>query len=241
LVIWFAHNEMPHYWNDDPESWLSESEPLFSQIDAVVHLTETARSLPVFTRLQHLPSTVHRHPHYELVDPSTHRHQAGKIRRLLLIRGTERRKNAAAALKEIQHVPGLTAVITGESAAEFEKYSATEFLPGLLTEEELFDLFDGRSAVLLNQPRQLNSGVMFLALSRGAPVICPDTPVNRELRSLVGSNWIRLFNPPLTSSEISELIREPVPEVLPNLDSFEPKQIATTLGEWLRDIVGNGH
>ncbi len=237
-IVWFAHNSTPHDWNGSANEWFRRADGFFQHIDAVAHLTTASTHLPVFDRFRDLPQTVVRHPHYELVDRAIHAGQAAPIARLLMLGGASQpRKNAHAAFQTIRPIPNLRAVITGdlnsEYASRFESSPNVDLIPGILDESALFALFDGTTAVLLNQPRQLNSGCMFLGLSRGAPVICPDTPTNREVRSLVGSEWIRLFEPPLTSETLAALITDPIPAELPDLNPFNPSRLGTAFQHWL--------
>jgi beta-1,4-mannosyltransferase len=237
-VIWFAHNATPHDWQGSAEEWFRRSHAFYENIDAVVHLTNASSHMPVFERFHHLPRTVVRHPHYDLVAPAVHAGKAGPVRRLLMLGGaSEPRKNAYAAVQEIRNIPNLRTVVTGDLDSEvaygIRSLPNVELIPGILDESALFALFDGSTAVLLNQPNQLNSGCMFLGLSRGAPVICPDTPSNREVRSLVGPEWIRLFEAPLSGELLAELIKEPVPADLPDLSPFSPDLVGKAFRDWV--------
>lgn len=241
-VVWFAHNTLPHGWPGSQESWNHQAREFFQQLDVVVHLTKASASLPEFDHLLNLAHTVVRHPHDSRVDPALHARQAGGIQRVLLLGGASQpRKNAYSAAQAIQGVPELRAVITGDLesdfASAFTSYPKVDLLDGFLCEKSLFSLFDGATAVLLNQVNQLNSGVMYLGLSRGAPVICPDTPSNREIRSIVGSDWIRLFEHPLSSEKLAEHTRKRIPAELPDLTAFDPDTIAVNFREWLENYV----
>lgn len=239
-VVWFAHNSVPHDWQGSAEEWFGRAHPFYRHIDAVAHLTTASTRLPMFGRFQHLPHTVVRHPHYDLVDPGSHAGCAGSIRRLLMLGGASQpRKNAYAAAQVVRDIPNVRAVITGdldtELASRFANAPNVDLIAGILDEAELFAQFDGATAVLLNQPSQLNSGCMFLGLSRGGPVICPDTPANRELRSLVGPEWIRLFEAPLSSEKLSALIKDPIPKELPDLAPFSPALLGTAFRDWVAE------
>lgn len=237
-VVWFAHNSTPHDWHGPEDGWFNWAHTFYETIDAVVHLTNASTRLPVFDRLHDLPQTVVHHPHYELVSPAVHAGQAGPITRLLMLGGASQpRKNAYAAVQTIRNIPNLRAVITGDLTSElasgFRSLPNVDLIPGILDERALFALFDGATAVLLNQTNQLNSGCMFLGLSRGAPVICPNTPANRELRSMVGSEWIRLFEAPLSSGKLADLISDPVPTGLPDLNRFSPGLLGKAFRRWV--------
>lgn len=239
-VVWFVHNSTPHDWPGSAEQWFQRAQGFYQHIDAVAHLTNASTRLPAFGRFQDLPHTVVRHPHYDLVDPATHAGRAGSIAKLLMLGGASQpRKNAYAATQAISGIPNIRAVITGnldsKPASRFMSLPCVDLIDGILSETALFSLYDGSTAVLLNQPKQLNSGCMFLGLSRGAPVICPDTPVNREMRSLVGPEWIRLFEAPLSSDKLAELISHPIPVELPNLSTFSPGLLGRNFRQWVSE------
>lgn len=50
-----------------------------------------------------------------------------------------------------------------------------------------------------------NSGSVLLVLSFDCPVAVPDIPVFRELRQIVGPDWIYLFDGPLTAEELGRI------------------------------------
>lgn len=226
-VVWFAHNQVPHAWTGSHAEWVKRSRPFFAEVDAVAHLTEASTLVPGFAHLAHLPAVIVRHPHYPLVDPVEHAAKAGRIGRVLLLGGLEQRKNAVEAVGAIVSDGHLTAVVTGDGRPRDPVFASprVHVIEGLLDADTLEGLFDGTTVVLLNQAEQVNSGVLYLALSRGAPVLCPDTQVNRELRSLVGPDWIRLFRPPLSPSALRELTAQPIPASLPDLQVFSPARI----------------
>lgn len=234
-VVWFAHNQTPHAWKGSTEEWFIRSRPFFAEVDCVAHLSEVAPTLPGFAHIRHLPRIVIRHPHYELVQQIDHAAKAGSVQRVLLLGGLERRKNAWEAVRVILETGHLTAVLTGRGRPMDLRVepSRVQLIEGFLDDAELYGLFDGGTAVLLNQVHQVNSGVMYLALSRGAPVLCPDTPVNREIQSLVGTSWIRIFEPPLTASSLCELTREPISTALPDLTPFSPILLGQVLNQWI--------
>lgn len=237
-IVWFAHNSIPHEWSGSADAWFDRAHEFYDHVDAAVHLTNASSRLPVFGRFHTLPQTVVRHPHYDLADPIAHARQAGEICRVLMLgAASQPRKNGYSAVQAMQDVPNLRAVITGDLgsdfAAGFAAYPNVDLIDGILSEESLFALFDGATAVLLNQPNQLNSGVMFLGLSRGAAVICPDSASNREIQSMVGSKWIRLFEHPLSSEVLRELVDEPIPAELPDLTPFSPDLLGTAFRQWV--------
>jgi glycosyltransferase involved in cell wall biosynthesis len=76
-------------------------------------------------------------------------------------------------------------------------------LPGLRViarhhdEAELADLLAAADMVVIPYAGSLNSGVLFLALGHGVPVLAPRTPAMEEVEEDFGRECIILYNPPL--------------------------------------------
>jgi beta-1,4-mannosyltransferase len=85
------------------------------------------------------------------------------------------------------------------------------------------------AASLVVAPYQeiLNSGTALLSLTHHRPVLLPNRGAMAELQSTVGSEWIRLYEPPLTPEEIDAALRwakAPRPNP-PNLSSYSPDRV----------------
>lgn len=70
--------------------------------------------------------------------------------------------------------------------------------PGRLKDKDLVALVRASHAVLVPYEHLYNSGVVFVALTLDRPVIAQDNPMTRELRDEYGSQWVGLYEGPLT-------------------------------------------
>ena len=70
---------------------------------------------------------------------------------------------------------------------------------GRVADQDLIDEVLAADAVLLTYRDLYNSGVVFLALSLGRPVIVRDGPAARELQREYGPEWVGTYEGPLTS------------------------------------------
>jgi hypothetical protein len=245
-IVWAAHNCAPHTWNGTLEKWIKHSQRLFSVIDATVHLSEASKANPAFHRLAHLSNGVVYHPHYDLVDQYVHEMHAGQINRLLMLGALAPRKQAFDVINAALAV--LPLVVTGKSKDDSVKNkllgkieSSNEnnihIIDKYLDEQSLYDLFDGNTGILLSQDDALNSGVMFLALSRGAPVICPRNPTNELYQQKFGSEWVRIYDMPLTTDQLTTLVCDPVSKFLPNLEAHSANNVGLTTVSFFKQLI----
>lgn len=223
-VLFVLHNTVPHLWSGTQAHWNRRCTKLWTVVDGVVHMTEASQRDLRFDALKQKPSTVIPHPHYALVEQSNHAAKAERICRLVFVGGLETRKNALQAVREALTLEGFEVFVSGPGDVVpfqdiLERDTAAELHLHLdaLSDDDLYELFDEPAAIVLNQREALNSGMVFLALSRGAPVICPATSVNIELRKEFGSQWIRVFEGEISAATLRILASEPVPGVLPDL------------------------
>lgn len=77
---------------------------------------------------------------------------------------------------------------------------------GFLTPEDLCQLLIESDLVVLPFKWVTNSGSTLLALTYGAKVLVPDTPYFREMQAEFGSDWVRLFQYPLTRAALTDAI-----------------------------------
>lgn len=233
VVCWFAHDRMPHLASADGvplDRWIRLIEPFHRLIDSVVHLTTASIVDPAFSHLRHLPHAVVPHPHYPLVDPAVIGTHPAPLRQLVFINGTEPRKEAASALRALRGA-GLKLVITGASGQSRDvdelivSLPNAEFRGGPLSDEDLQGILSPGSAVVLCQKNLLNSGVMFFALSRAVPVICPRNPVNLEIAGELADGWVRTYS---TLAEIRDCLG-PAPGGVPDLSHRSPEALARVL------------
>lgn len=79
-----------------------------------------------------------------------------------------------------------------------------EFIP----DEELEKLILSSSGIIIPYSGSLNSGVIFLAMTYGKPVLAPKTPTFREVAQNTGKGFLHLFDPPLTAHHIEDFKRK---------------------------------
>lgn len=77
-------------------------------------------------------------------------------------------------------------------------------LPGRLPKKGLVDLVLSSDAVLLPYTDIYNSGVVFLALGLGRPVIVRDNQISRALRDEWGAEWIGTYEGLLTPASLRQ-------------------------------------
>lgn len=242
-LVWVAHNRSPHKLKRSQATYARRVEPLWALLDGVVHLTSASRGDPAFRHLAHLPSAVVPHPHYPLVAPSTHRGAAGDIQRVAFVGGFAARKRATPAIRAAMRTT-LEVVVTGtptrRQAIRFARpgrAGSLQIVKDPVSDERLFAVFDGSTAAVLADPDALNSGVALFALSRGAPVIVPDTPTNRELEEEFGDMWVRRYRGTLAKSVVLEATRAPIPEHLPDMSRRAPRRFGEDLMQALDTIA----
>lgn len=77
-----------------------------------------------------------------------------------------------------------------------------------LSSEQLENCLRSSSILVLNQRGQLNSGLMWMAISRGVRVLAPETPAFLELAPRLGPSWLRLFPPLIQPPVFQALVNE---------------------------------
>jgi beta-1,4-mannosyltransferase len=83
------------------------------------------------------------------------------------------------------------------------------------------------SLVVAPYSKVLNSGSALLALTNNRPILLPNRGAMAELQSIVGKDWVRIYEPPLTPETLSDALawaafsRPPAPD----LRHFSPEPI----------------
>ena len=83
------------------------------------------------------------------------------------------------------------------------------------------------SLVVAPYSEVLNSGSALLALTHSRPILLPNRGAMAELQSIVGKDWVRIYEPPLTPETLSDTLawagfsRPPMPD----LRRFSPESI----------------
>lgn len=231
-----AHNATPHQWNDSQEEWNNRFRAYLKVVDATAFLTLSSREHCAFTRLRAKPWCVMPHPHYALLPACEFKAARTRISRLVFLGGLAPRKEALDSISLSSRLPDLEVVVTGSGDApslreriESDGGRPVTLVEGRLPDTDLYALLQDSAAVVLTQRDALNSGVVFLALSRGAVVICPDNPTNVELQAEFGPSWMRTFDGVLDEERLAALLEEPIPAELPDLTHRAPERVVAGL------------
>lgn len=245
VIVHVAHNAKPHRWDDSQEEWDNRFHAYLKVVDATAFLTLSAREHRAFTRLRGKPWCVMPHPHYALLPACEFEAARTRISQLVFLGGLAARKDALDAISLSSRLPDLEVVVTGSGDAPRlrERIGSDGGRPvtlveGHLSDTDLHDLLRAPTAVVLTQRDALNSGVVFLALSRGAVVICPDNPTNLELQAEFGPSWMRTFDGVLDEERLTALLEEPIPAELPDLTHRTPEKVVAGLLELTDRVRG---
>jgi hypothetical protein len=77
---------------------------------------------------------------------------------------------------------------------------------GHVADEDICSLFDAADVVVLPYEDVLNSGSAILALSLDKPVIAPLVGSFPDLQSMVGNDWVHLYQTPIDRPKLEATI-----------------------------------
>lgn len=86
-----------------------------------------------------------------------------------------------------------------------------ELHAGRVSDEALVQEISAARCVVVPYQRLYNSGVVFMALSIGAPVLLRSGPVASELQQEYGDQLVRMYDGQITASDIDALLSAPKP------------------------------
>ena len=226
-LVWCVHNLEPH----DPGrvrklAWPYYAGSIAQLVHGFVTLSPSTLALarahyPAFARK---PSTFIWHAPYA-VDLAhcqrsvRQRHGIDDSHTLLAFAGAIRRYKGVVELVRCfgqTSAPNLRLLIAGA----MEEPELSQALPelaaedprvhlalGRLSDDELLATVSAADVVVLPFEKTLHSGSLIYALSCGKPVITPRTAYASDLAGLLGAEWIRMYEPPLTSEQLQQLCR----------------------------------
>lgn len=217
-VVFFAHNILPHGERLLPDRIDSVWRHVRKISDYVVYLSDESQSL-LHSEEAGAREVVIKHP------VSRHQNRLGLSRssgliRLLSVGGFEPRKEITSCFEAIKHTKQLQLTITqrifsSQLLHTIYESRASKLPPNVRVEFKIWtkrqlNLELAKSDfLLLSQRKILNSGVIFLGLGFGVPVICPRSLGTTALEGVFGKAWIRLYEHPLVSEQLEELVRYP--------------------------------
>ena len=240
-----VHNLYPHGDSRGTTFWKA-AHRLLRMADVFIHFTEASRAL--FRDDIGVPdqkSVVHAFPVDQDNSPPVSDAQRGKST-LLFVGVNQERKELHQLLNPKSRPVGFRILASGfENEAEFRHQygfdievpaSPIKWLGRHLSRHELEDALHKSSILVLNQPHQLNSGLMWMAISRGVRVVAPETPAFLELAAQLGPVWLHLFQVPLGRSDLQNRANDflDIPhEPPPTLGSF------CSLAKCIKALVGD--
>ncbi|MEX0331040.1 MAG: glycosyltransferase [Puniceicoccaceae bacterium] len=254
-IVWTIHNLRSHEnYHQNLEDWFWKH--FFSRLDGWISLSSASASqaaaIPILGKL---PNTVIVHGFHPRPE-DCHDQQAKEERtgKSLICFGKIRRYKEIPHLLEVYSQldpprceltvagqcddPELSRIVEGLAATLPE----VRLIQRYVSKQELDGLLNSSSGVVIPYAGSLNSGVVFHALSYGKRVLAPATPTFLELRDDFGSNWLTLFEPPLTKEALEEfaiqLDTTPATCVDPP-DKYTWPVIAAEHDKFLREILND--
>lgn len=216
IIVLVAHNIQPHGNGHDSRFWASSVTELTRQVDAFYHLNPTSEKL-FKELLPQVPRHISAAFPVNKGSPSIAPPSSKDIKRLILIGVDRQRKNLKEVLLSLSGMANVSIIATGyKDREDFSRNNpplakkvapAVTWLGKRVRQEVLDGLLTPGSALVLNQWDQLNSGLMWLALSREVPVIAPATESNRAILKEVGGFRLRLFDSSLDQHTLVKLLK----------------------------------
>jgi beta-1,4-mannosyltransferase len=227
-LVWTVHNLQPHsnLEGEAEAAYRDFCRAVLAELDVFVSLTQAGvtEARRAYPSLGGVPYVVSRHPHYRgTVLESSKR---SSLRAALGVADTEivlscigrvtPNKGVLEAARAFCRLSALDLrlLVVGpfheqckrELAALAETDTRILLRDEALSDEEVADFHAAADAVVFNGTKNLNSGSLFMALSLNKPVLAPDTAVNSETASLVGEEWMLLFQTPLDAAELGQQV-----------------------------------
>lgn len=245
-VVWTVHNLEPH---EKPSESVLEwfYRELLRYVDGAIYLSETSLHLAhsKYPVLSKVPSSVIPHGHYRGVYPDfVDRYQARDYFGLSFsdtvlvflgqIRPYKGLESLISSFRFLRN-PRVRLLIAGRPIDDiYFKHllnlangdDRIRFFPRFVPDEHLQYYLRAADLMILPYTEVLNSGSVLLGLSFDLPVLVPNMGSMRELQSLLGKTWIRLFEPPLSAEAIQNALGQGKPAGKPPLEKLDWDMIA---------------
>lgn len=239
-ILWIAHNTISD-WPRIRDVRKQEAKALSHYLRGVIFLTHQSDSDFSLPLEKGMVKAVIPHPQYPTVEDRKIGGRTCSITRLISLGGAHPSKNLRSFSGVVLDLSITSIVVTGRPGRRdrfdpgFNRDSmnrlgiSLDLFPGFVPESTFKGLNDGQTAFLLCDPKSLNSGTLFWALSLGFPVVAPATPVNNEIQGEVGSEWLRLYSFPPSAGEINKLLAQAFPRLAVAFSNRLPS-------DWAREI-----
>lgn len=209
-VVWTRHNYRAHGECDaDQQSRLQAS--LLRLTDAVIYLSNSsAANDPLNVSAYDIPVRIVPHGHYLPVLPDVLPRRpprpAGAPLRILMFGRMDRYKGASALVAATRMVGSSVVqrliLLGAVSDAEYSEHlnaaadldHRIEVRARRFSNEELVEASAESDIAVLPYERVVNSGSTLMALSLGLPVVAPDQGSLRDVRDVVGPEWLHLYS-----------------------------------------------
>lgn len=247
-LIWTVHNLEPHE-TQFPDLSAKYMLQFVNQLDGLICLSEASRNALVerYPQTETLPASIIPHMHYRniytLGKRDNSRQQMGILPEQTVIGffGKIRAYKGIDRLLRtwIQMAPRTARLLIAGSPGRYGLSEETREqlgkIPDAITllkhvpNDEVGTVLSACDAVILPYEQILNSGNALLALSLNTPVIAPDTGSLPELAKQVGSDWVRLYSPPLTTQKLEaalDWLKDRTPGQKPDLTALAPETVA---------------
>jgi glycosyltransferase involved in cell wall biosynthesis len=226
-IVWTTHNARPHECRDTGlERWYWSG--VLRRVDGVIHPSAASQAAveSTYPALARRPHAVVRLGHFRGSYPdglSRREARAGfgipddaaVLAFLGLIRPYKNVPHLITTVRELP--PGRNVILlvagkplTGELASEIQRAAGTEPRIRLLLrhvpDEDVQCFLRAADLVVLPFTDITNSGSALLALSFERPVLVPHRGAMGELQELVGREWLRTYEGPLTPTELDDAI-----------------------------------
>ncbi|MCM3697158.1 glycosyltransferase [Microbacterium oleivorans] len=155
-------------------------------------------------------------PHGDYRQKVSRRSPESAVERRVLFFGSIRSyKNVPSLIHAAAGVDGVEVIVAGKPwnsqiGADIKRaahqYGNVVLRLDELPESELFPLIATAETVAVPYTSLYNSGVIFLALTIGVPVLAPSTASTRRLRDEVGPQWLSLYDGDLTSADVARAL-----------------------------------
>jgi glycosyltransferase involved in cell wall biosynthesis len=269
-IVWTAHDPVPHEMADNIRLNTGVFRPLWAVyryilmkcIDGVLFLSASHVPLVAgqYPRLAHVPHAVTPHPHYRGVYPNAISRQ--EARNLLALPDKSTVFAFVGKLRPYKNVEGLLTafnafaeksarlVVAGEVdtatyAATLRELAAVNdrvaLVEAFVPDERLQDYLNAADVVVLPFKDVTNSGSLLLALSFDRPAVVPDVPVFREIRDMVGADWVYLFSDKLsgeTLAAVVEWLRDTPRDASPPMGELDWSTTAAKTVSFYRKLRG---
>jgi beta-1,4-mannosyltransferase len=243
-VIWLAHNIYPH----DSENHANFVRAAFIRsLDGIIYLSERSRHMvhEAYKLPRRIVEQVTVHGRYSAPELNFMPPASDHATRLVSFGLVRPYKNlaelvrAAAGLDpsriEVEivgkrHDVAYSATIEASAAAAEAIH--LQLSDSIVSQTALDAAIDHAHGVVLPYRRILNSGSAILALSRARPVLVPAAGSMPELADLVGHDWVRLYEGPITEALLEDFARQVrlLPcGAAPDLSSLSWERVASDL------------